>query len=145
MLRIVATADGIDMMFMSPMMGWRPPGSKPASDGSADEPAARDRNDRNDGNDDQANQDEQAETESADVAVKAARQMHRIQDETATPVVGILRGGSMARLMRVSCGCFHQAAYREGLGCYASLARGARTVAHILQWRKYRYGLPDIF
>ncbi|HIG43680.1 MAG: CoA-binding protein [bacterium] len=134
MLNIVATAEGIDMMFMSPMMGWAPPGIKSAQ---ADSAAAD--------QDEESNKAEQEESESEDVAVKAARQMQQIQAKTGTPVVGILRGGRMARMMGVSSDSFHQAAYRQGIGSYPSVARAAHTIAQILEWRKTREGLPDVF
>ena len=38
-----------------------------------------------------------------------------------------------------------EAAYREGIGIYPSVARAARTVAQMLDWKAYRHGLPDIF
>jgi hypothetical protein len=38
-----------------------------------------------------------------------------------------------------------EAAYREGIGMYPSVARAARTIAQLLDWKAYRRGLPDIF
>lgn len=131
MLRLVATAEGIDMMFMSPMTGWRHrgmgskgPGSKQDSESPSDT--------------------ESEEQEMAEIATKAARQMRRLQDETGTPVVGILRSGRMARMMGLDSDAFIEAAYKEGIGIYPSVTRAARTVAQVLEWRNYRQGLPDI-
>jgi len=127
MLKIVATAEGIDMMFMSPMMGWHP-GKKtdPADEAEKDE-----------------NPDEK--TEMMDAAKKAAQMMRRTQDETGTPVIGILRGGRMARMMGVSTDSFLQAIYNEGIASYPTVTRAAHTVVQILEWRKNREGLPDLF
>lgn len=130
MLRLVATAEGIDMMFMSPMTGRRGPGSVRGLGRKRDtEPPT---------------EPERDETEMAEAARTAARQMRRLQDETGTPVVGVLRGGRMASMMGVNTDFFLQAAYREGIGIYPSVTRAARTVAQVLEWRKYREGLPDI-
>jgi acyl-CoA synthetase (NDP forming) len=120
MLRLVATAEGIDMVFMSPITGWRPGprGRRPT------EP--------------------RSEQEMAEVATKAARQMKRLQEDTGTPVVGVLRNGRMASMMGINTESLWPAVYREGIGMYPSVRRAARTVAQILAWRKYRVGLPDI-
>jgi acyl-CoA synthetase (NDP forming) len=126
MLRIVATAEGIDMVFMGPMMrGMR--------SRAAMQPAA-------------AGQPPSEETVKAmeEASKQAAAEMRRLQDETGTPVVGIQRGGRMARMMGVSGDAFGLAAYKEGLGVYPSVARAARTVAQVLRWREYRDGLPEI-
>jgi acyl-CoA synthetase (NDP forming) len=126
MLRIVATAEGIDMVFMGPMMrGMR--------SRAAMQPAA-------------AGQPPGEETVKAmeEASKQAAAEMRRLQDETGTPVVGIQRGGRMARMMGVSGDAFGLAAYKEGLGVYPSVARAARTVAQVLRWREYRDGLPEI-
>jgi len=117
MLKIVATADGIDMMFMSPLMG--PFGAPP--------------------------EDDEAENTTSKAAFKAAGQMRQLQDETGTPIVGILRGGRMARMMGVDPDSFLQAAYQAGIGSYPSVTRASHTIAQILEWRGYRHGLPDIF
>jgi acyl-CoA synthetase (NDP forming) len=128
MLRVVASADGIDTLFMSPMTGWRrpPPGSK-AKTSSAPmdtEPTAEEL---------QAN------------AEKAAEQMVKLQQETGTPVVGVLRSGRMARMMGQSTTAMSQEGYRRGIGFYPSVARAARSVAQMLKWKALRKGLPDIF
>lgn len=131
MLRLVATADGIDMMFMSPMTGWRRPRaiSKEPDPGQDSESTT---------------ESEREETDMAEVAARAARQMRSVEDATGTPVVGILRGGRMAQMMGLKTDSFYEAAYREGIGVYPSVARAARTVAQVLEWRRYREGLPDI-
>lgn len=131
MLRLVATADGIDMMFMSPMTGWRRPRaiSKEPDPGQDSESTT---------------ESEREETDMAEVATRAARQMRSVEDATGTPVVGILRGGRMAQMMGLKTDSFYEAAYREGIGVYPSVARAARTVAQVLEWRRYREGLPDI-
>ncbi len=131
MLRLVATAEGIDMMFMSPMTGWRRPG--PSSQGS---------DAKQDG--ESPAEPENKKKEMAEAATKAARQMRRLQDDTGTPVVGVLRSGRMARMMGMGTSSFNEAAYRQGIGIFPSVARAARTVAQVLEWRKYRQGLPDI-
>lgn len=123
MLRIIASAEGMDMVFMSPLTGSAGRGT-----------------DSNNG-DDEISPEEKAEQAS----LKAARQMRELQDETGTPIVGILRSGHMARMMGINMASFLQASYREGIGSYSSVARASRTIAQLLEWRKYREGLPDIF
>lgn len=131
MLKLVATAEGIDMMFMAPMTGRRgwtkPTPADEDDDVDTAEVAARE------------------EKEMLDAATAAAQQMRRLHDETGTPIVGYLRGGGMARMMGVNVEAFLQAAYRAGIGGYPSVARAARTAAGMLKWRKIREGLPDIF
>jgi acyl-CoA synthetase (NDP forming) len=130
MLRLVATAEGIDMMFMSPMTGWRP--NKPDTDSDSDK-------------DEDASAKAQRQKERVnEAAAKAAQLMRSIQDSTGTPVVGILRGGRMARMMGLDPDAFNEAAFKEGVGIYPSVTRAARTVAQVIEWRKYREGLPDI-
>lgn len=126
MLRVVATAEGIDMMFMSPMTDRRR--WHQANDKDNDSPA-----------------DPGGEDETENVSLTAARNMRRLQDDTGTPVVGIVRSGGMARMMGIDPDDFFEAAYREGIGSFPSVARAARTVNQLLEWRKYREGLPDIF
>ncbi len=125
MLRVVATAEGIDMMFMSPMTDRRR--WHQANDKDKDSPA-----------------DPNGDDETENVSLTAARDMRRLQDDTGTPVVGIVRSGGMARMMGINPDEFFEAAYREGIGSFPSVARAARTVAQLLEWRKYREGLPDI-
>ncbi len=117
MLRTVASAEGIDQVFMSPMSGW------PRSAPSDTEPSAE---------------------EIAEKAARAADQMARLQADTGTPVIGIQRSGRMARMMGQDPEAIAQAAYRAGIGVYPSVARAARTIAQILDWRAYREGLPDL-
>jgi len=136
MLRLVATAEGIDMVFMSPMTPWRrpptsskPTGSERVSKGDAD-----------------SSPDPQAVAkEMTEASTKAAQQMLKLQDDTGTPVIGVLRSSRMARMMGQSRATISEAAYREGIGMYPSVARAARTVAQVLDWKAYRKGLPDIF
>jgi acyl-CoA synthetase (NDP forming) len=126
MLRLVATADGIDMMFMSPMTDrrrWQ----------------QRRNNSAHDDNDGEKNN-----TETENLAATAARQMRDLQKDTGTPVVGIVRSGGMARMMGIDPDDFLEAAYREGIGSFPSVARAAHTISLLLEWRKYRKGLPDI-
>lgn len=125
MLQIVATAEGIDMVFMGPMMG-RPPRRQPASD------------------QDGAPDAEELAKSMEEKTAKAARQLRALQDETGTPVVGIFRSGRMARRMGMASDGFFEAAYKEGIGVFPSVARAARTVAQILEWRRYREGMPGI-
>ena len=51
----------------------------------------------------------------------------------------------MARMMGQDMEALSGAAYRKGIGVYPSVARAARAVARILDWKAYREGLPDIF
>jgi acyl-CoA synthetase (NDP forming) len=131
MLQLVATAEGIDMMFMSPMTGWRHARMADKESGSEEESDALTESERRD-------------KEMVETATKAANQMRSLVDATGTPVVGILRSGRMAQMMGLKTDAFYQAAYRAGIGIYPSVARAARTVAQVLEWRKYRKGLPDI-
>ena len=128
MLRLVATAEGIDNVFMSPMTGWRPPGSSSAAGQSSG-----------------ASVDKEEDSATDKLATKAARQMYQLQDDTGTPVVGILRSGRMARMMGLDMDEICLAAYRDGIGTYGSVTRAARTVAQMLDWKAARKGLPDIF
>lgn len=121
MLRLVANAEGIDTVFMSPMTGWRPPPPGSTSD------------------------EEASQAEKDEIATKAASQMRRLQEDTGTPVVGIMRSGRMARMMGMDADSMSEAAHRERIGLYSSVARAARTVAQLLDWKAYRKGLPDIF
>jgi acyl-CoA synthetase (NDP forming) len=125
MLRTVATAEGIDLLFMSPLAGPRPSMTK--QDDDVDEDAAT----------------AQAKMQAA--AEKAAAQMKQLQADTGTPVVGILRSGRMARMFGLDEDAATQAAYEAGIGMYPSVARAARTVTQMLDWKAYRRGLPDIF
>lgn len=124
MLRIVASADGIDMVFMGPMLGR--PGRSQANDQDA------------------APDPEELAKAMEEKTKKAARQLRTLQDETGTPVVGIFRSGRMARRMGMASDGFFEAAFAEGIGVYPSVARAARTVARILDWRRYREGMPEI-
>jgi hypothetical protein len=128
MLRVVATAEGIDMLFMSPMTDRRRWHQANDKDKDKDSPADPGGND-----------------ETENVSLTAARNMRSLQDDTGTPVVGIVRSGGMARMMGIDPDDFFEAAYSEGIGSFPSVARAARTVNQLLEWRKYREGLPDIF
>ncbi len=143
MLRLVATAQGIDMMFMSPMTGWRrpPPGaSKQDSKRDADLKQSALKQGAESPPDPEA-----AVKQMMENATKAAQQMSDLQNDTGTPVIGILRSGRMARMMGQSRTAMSEAAYKKGIGIYPSVARAARTVAQVLDWKAYRKGLPDIF
>jgi acyl-CoA synthetase (NDP forming) len=138
MLRLVASAEGIDVMFMSPMTGWRrpPPGSR-APKSMRDAASQQDANSPPD--------PEAVKKEMTENAMKAAQQMSSVQEDTGTPVIGVLRGGRMAAMMGQNMDSLSEAAYRKGIGIYPGVARAARTVAQILEWKEYRKGLPDIF
>ena len=127
MLRLVANADGMDMVFMSPLIDrsrWRQP------------------NDEDKIKDKESSAATQSDEES--IANIAARQMRRLQDDTGTPVVGVMRSGGMARMMGIDADEFFAATYSEGIGSFPSVARAARTVSQLLDWREYRQGLPEI-
>jgi acyl-CoA synthetase (NDP forming) len=126
MLNLVATSEGIDSVFMSPMRDRRKWG-QPVQDV-----------------DDESADQNGAEGESMSPAAEAARQMSRLQETSGTPVIGVVRGGMMARMMGITEEIFFEAAYREGVGSFPSVARAARTVAQILEWREVRRGLPDV-
>lgn len=131
MLRLVATAPGVDMMFMAPMTGRRGWGPPNRSQGQADEAPT---------------DPEEIAREAKEAAEKAALQMRRVQDDTGTTVLGYLRGGRMgAMMMGVDNDVLFEAAYRQGIGVYPSVTRAARAAASVLEWRRYREGLPDIF
>jgi hypothetical protein len=127
MLRIVATAEGIDMVFMGPILG-RPPRSQQTTRRGAEEP------------------DEERDRKRQEAAQKAAHQMRVLEDQCGTTVVGILRSGRMARRMGISSDSFFEAAYKEGIGVFPSVARAARTVASVIKWRASRdaLDLPSI-
>ena len=120
MLRTVANAEGIDMVFMSTVAGPRPSSWTPDPD--VDQTEAGKEN-----------------------AQKMAAQWQQLEADTGTPVVGILRGGRMARMMGQDEDTAMQEAYKRGIGMYPSVARAAKTVAQVLEWKAYREGLPDIF
>lgn len=134
MLRIVATAAGIDVVFMSPMTGR----STMSRQMAAHRARARDGDDAN-----PSPTPEMVEAMN-EMAVKAARMMRQLQDDTGTPVVGLIRSGRMARMMGIGMDAFAQAAHKEGIGVYPSVERAARTVARVQEWRSYRKGLPEI-
>lgn len=115
MLRLVAAAEGVDMVFMSPMTGRRRW---------------------------QQSADPEREEEVERHAEKAATQMRQLQDDTGTPVIGVIRGGRMARMLGVNPDAFYLSAYRQRIGSYPSVARAAHTIAQVLDWRRYRAGLP---
>jgi acyl-CoA synthetase (NDP forming) len=156
MLRVVATAEGIDTMFMSPMTGWRrpPPGFKvttrtQGADQGADEEAEPDADSTAKADLDpdpaDAQNSEPTEAQLAENAQKAASQMSALERDTGTPVIGIVRSGRMAAMMGQDMDKLSEAAYREGIGVYSGVSRAARTVARMLEWKAYREGLPDIF
>jgi hypothetical protein len=89
--------------------------------------------------------DAEKDTEEPDAATKAAQQMLKLEQDTGTPVIGVLRSSRMARMMGQNRAAMSEAAYREGIGMYPSVARAARTIAQLLDWKAYREGLPDIF
>lgn len=128
MLRLVATAEGIDMVFMSAAMGlpW-PQRISPLPDAAEDANPAAD-NDRE-----------------ADDIEKAARAMRSLQDDTGRPVIGVQTRGLVGRMYGPDPDAVTAAAYRQGIGMYATVARAARTVAQVLEWRACRKGLPEIF
>jgi acyl-CoA synthetase (NDP forming) len=128
MLRVVAEADGIDMMFMSPMTDRKRWNQTSTNDQDKDSSA-----------------DSGSNAGTENMSIIAAHNMRRLQDDTGTPIVGIVRSGGMARMMGIDPDEFFVAAYREGIGSFPSVARAARTVNQLLEWRKYREGLPDIF
>ncbi|MBD3646595.1 MAG: CoA-binding protein, partial [Pseudomonadales bacterium] len=76
MLQTVATAEGIDIVFMSPMTGRRrwQQSSKDKDDDQTD-----------DQKDDQDDPESQSEADEA--AIEAAQQMRKLQEDTGTPVV----------------------------------------------------------
>ena len=123
MLRLVATTEGIDMVFMSPATGWPRP---TASSDQPEDPA-------------------DAKQRARETAERAVRQMRELVDDTDTPVIGLLRTGRMAQMMGQDNDAIAQAAYRDGVGMFSSAQRAARTVAQILEWKAYRDGLPEIF
>lgn len=134
MLRIVATAEGIDIVMMSPMSGRPAAGAQTAqqmraamSPQSADQPIS-----------------EEASKAMVDAAKQSASHMRRMQDETGALFVGIQRGGRMARMMGMGSEAFSQAAYEQGIAAFPSVTRAARTLSQVLKWRAYREGLPDI-
>jgi acyl-CoA synthetase (NDP forming) len=123
MLRLIATAEGMDMVFMSPLIDrsrWQSPNGKD-KDASSD-----------------------SESQAEKVTNLIAGQMKRLQDDTGTPVIGVIRGGGMARMMGVDPDDFLEATYRQGIASFPSVSRAARTVNQLLEWREYRQGLPDL-
>ena len=125
MLRIVATAEGIDMVFMGPMVSRnRMAAQRPSAAG---QPAS-----------------EEMSKAMVEASKEAAVQMRRLQDETGVPVVGIQRSGRMARMMGMASDAFNLATYEQGIGTYPSVARAAHTIAQVRRWREYREGLPDL-
>jgi hypothetical protein len=123
MLRLIATAEGMDMVFMSPLIDrsrWQSPNGK----------------------DKDSSSDSQSKAEK--VTNLIAGQMKRLQDDTGTPVIGVIRGGGMARMMGVDPDDFLEATYRQGIASFPSVSRAARTVNQLLEWREYRQGLPDL-
>ncbi len=134
MLRIVATAEGVDVVFMSPTTGRSTMSRQMAAR------RARSRN----GDDAEPQPTPEMVKSMNDMAVRSAKMMRQLEDDTGTPVVGILRSGRMARMMGIGMDAFAQAAHREGIGVFPSVERAARTIARVHDWRKHRRGLPEI-
>lgn len=132
MLKIVATAEGIDMVMMTPMTG-RP---RPGAAGAQQMRAAM-------SGQGQAI-DEDAAKAMQESAQRAAQEMRRLQDETGTPFIGIQRSGRMARMMGMATDAFSEAAYKQGIAAFPSVTRASRTISQVLKWRAYREGLPEI-
>lgn len=66
----------------------------------------------------------------------------RTQEETGTPIVALIRDRSTTPELT---DFFQQEAYRAGVAAYPTVARAARAIALMLQWRERRRGLPTVF
>lgn len=76
---------------------------------------------------------------------KAARIIAELQNETGTPFIALGRGRSTSEIAIKAQEAYGLEAYRHGVGMFASVARAARAVGLIQQWRKRREGLPEVF
>ncbi len=134
-MKVIATSDGIDVVF-STTFGNEMPDRGPRNRDS----------DSDSDSDDEAEEkpDETREEQLRRSAAEACERLARLQDETGKPFVIIQRGdmgfGPMQR------GNFYEvAAYERGIGVFPDVPRTARAVRLMLEWRKRREGLPEVF
>ena len=74
---------------------------------------------------------------------RAIEQLIELQESSHHPVVALRRGrtGSAEQIDDEVLAD----AYAHGLGVFPTVERAARTVAHLLRWRRQREGLPELF
>ena len=119
LLKIVAQAEVIDAVFVNPIFNG-PMGTRPADPGTTIEELERRAN---------------------EAAADNAQMLERLQRQTDTAFVVVTRDrGAPPPGTEV----FLQQCYERGVGVYPSVARAARAVSRIRQWRFRREGLPDI-
>ncbi|MDA0301954.1 MAG: CoA-binding protein [Chloroflexi bacterium] len=119
LLKIVAQADVVDAVFVNPIFSG--PFAAPAPNAQVTP--------------------EEAESKANEAARENAQMLERLQHQTGTALVVITRDrGAPPPGTEV----FLQECYERGVAVYPSVARAARTVSLIRQWRARRAGLPDI-
>lgn len=119
LLKIVAQADVIDAVFVNPIFNG-PMGTRPADPGTTLDELERRAN---------------------EAAAENAQMLERLQRQTGTAFAVITRDrGAPPPGTEV----FLQQCYERGVAVYPSVARAARAVSRIRQWRSRREGLPDI-
>ncbi len=75
-------------------------------------------------------------------AQEAAEALVRLQDETGKPFVIVQRDQGW---MPNASSAYPLAAYEHGIGVFSDVPRAARAVRLMLEWRRRREGLPEIF
>ena len=127
-LSIVAGAEPIDTVFTA-VGGWNPRWTPLApSNGNdvANDPLMQ-------GSDGSA----------SERALAAAEEMGALQEELSVPFLAIDR--ERGPTVGDAGSAFSDEAYRQGIGVFPTVARAARAVSRVLEWRRRREGLPDLF
>ena len=129
-LSVVASAEPIDAVFTA-VGGWNPRWTPPA---------------RSDGDQDDTSNDplmQGSDGSAAERARAAAGEIGALQQEFGVPFVAISRERGPAA--DDSGRTFSDEAYRQGIGVFPTVTRAARAVSRVLEWRRRREGLPDLF
>ena len=123
LLEIGAHAQGLDMMLV---MSGGPPDFAPRPLAEQEDPDyARERDERR---------------RAADR--RSIEQLIELQESSHHPVVAVRREwGGLPSLADDTLA----EAYAHGLGVFATVPRAARTIARLLEWRRQREGLPELF
>ena len=120
MLRIVAQAEPVDAVFVSPMFGGPRGTGRPTSPDASPE---------------------EIERTASEAARVNAEMLERLQQQTGTAFVVVTRDRGVPP---PGTDTFLNETYQRGVAVYPSVSRAARAVSLIRQWRARREGLPDI-
>ena len=78
-------------------------------------------------------------------SLESANTIASLQNQTKIPFIAIQRTRSFGELAGIANDTFANEAYRNGIAVYPTVSRAARSLGLILDWRKRRTGLPEIF